>query len=516
MDSEYEGTRELRDLQPGQSVGGFRLVRALGQGGFGVAWLAVDPDKQDAHRAGEVVLKFLHAQYRRHAEVVAEFRRSYRVVQSLTHQWICPLYNLGEDERFGVFQVMAFVPGLTLTQYLQQGGNPGQCLEVSEVVRLLRSAAVALDFAHGRNIVHRDVKPDNLMVNPENGSVTILDFGLAADLQRSLTALHGQAQAPVRGTPLYMSPEQWGCKPDQHTGAMDQYSLAVVAWQMLVGKAPWEGTSEVVRAAVLQDPVPALPESLAYLQGVFERALAKDWRDRYPCVEQFVEALAVGDPGQPGKNPSLSTQLQERHQTLSRTHAQARQLRKQGRYEDAIAILESLDEALTRRRDEALYKNCCTNRDRVRDLSQRVELAVHHVDLPELHSMLAELIQLQPENDEWIRLREKVQQLEEADRPPKDDAVPAGDGVDTEFRLATDDDESDDDEDFGDGVEVVAAKLTQLPAVTPKEPTTSKGDWDQFAEFVGKLTMLGVAVWGLGNAFKVVSGIFSWFLGLFS
>jgi formylglycine-generating enzyme required for sulfatase activity len=414
MDSDYEGTREIRDLQPGQCVGRFQLVRVLGQGGFGVAWLAVDPEKQDEFRAGEVVLKFLHAEYRWQREVVAEFRRSYRVVQSLTHQSICPLYDLGEDGRFGVFQVMAFVPGQTLTQYLQQQVPGGQGLELSEVVRWLRPVAEALDFAHGKGIVHRDIKPDNLMVNELTGEVSVLDFGLAADLQRSLARLPSQPVRPVRGTPCYMSPEQWKCLTEQQNGAMDQYSLAVVAWQMLVGAVPWGGAPEVVRAAVLNDPIPSLPDRLGHLQSVFERAMAKDWRDRYECVVGFVEALAVGGPGQSVVNRPLTAQLQERRQALSRAHAQARQLQQLGQYAGAVAVLDGLDPALWGQRDEHLYAECCASRDRVLQLRQQVEAAVQKLELQNLGSVVAELVRLEPEEGEWVRLLEELSEVTES------------------------------------------------------------------------------------------------------
>ena len=397
-------TGDFSDLQPDRFVGRFRLLRRLGEGGFGVAWLAADPKRQDEHRGGEVVLKFLHPEYRRHEDVVAEFQKSYRVVQALIHQSICPLFDLEEDARHGVFQVMAYVPGMTLHKYLKTQDPDKRGLGMQQTLRWLRPAAGALDFAHGRGIVHRDVKPANLMVNPDTGDLTVLDFGLAADLQRSLSSLPSQTTIPVRGTPIYMPPEQWQAVRSEQQPALDQYSLAVVAWQMLTGSPPWEGDRETVRLAVLFDPVPGLPEHLGQLQGVFEKALAKDWRQRFGNVTEFVDALAAGHAGLRGSVKPLTQQLEERRQTLSRAHAQARQLQKQGHYEQAVKVLEGLDAALWGQRDDLLLRQCIASRDRVAVLKKQVEAAVQKLELQGLRTVVQELAGLEPSEEEWTRL----------------------------------------------------------------------------------------------------------------
>ena len=397
-------TGDFSDLQPDRYIGRFRLLRRLGEGGFGVAWQAVDPQKQDEHRSGEVVLKFLHPEYRRHEEVVADFKKSYRVVQQLIHQSICPLFDLGDDVRHGVYQVMPFIPGMTLQRYLRQQDPDESGLGLDEVLRWLRPAAEALDFAHGKGIVHRDVKPANLMVNPDTGELTVLDFGLAADLQRSLSSLNSQSRIPVRGTPIYMPPEQWKGVRNQQRGALDQYSLAVVAWQMLTGGPPWEGDDKTLRLAVLNDPVPPLPEPLRHLQSVFEKALAKDWDQRFGRVVDFVDALAAGGSGVSAPVKSLTQQLEERRQSLSRAHAQARQLQKQGHYAAAVKVLEGLDEALWGQRDEQLLQQCIASRDRVQVLRKQVATAVQKLELRGLRAVLEELVELEPGEEEWGRL----------------------------------------------------------------------------------------------------------------
>ena len=401
-------TGDFSDLQPDRYVGRFRLVRYLGEGGFGVAWQAADPKKQDEHRGGEVVLKFLHPEYRRHAEVVADFKESYRRVQKLIHQWICPLFDLEEDARHGVFQVMAYVPGMTLHKYLRKVDPEDRGVSMDEVQRWLRPAAQALDFAHGKGIVHRDIKPANLMVNPDTGELTVLDFGLAADLQRSLASQPSQTGIPVRGTPIYMPPEQWRGQRSEQRSALDQYSLAVVAWQMLTGAPPWEGDRETVRLAVLNDPLPQLPQRFGHLQGVFEKAMAKDWKQRFGRVVEFVDALAAGGIGVQAPKKSLTQQLEERRQSLSRAHAQARQLQKQGHYAAAVKVLEGLDAALWGQRDEQLLQQCIASRDLVQVLRKQVETAVQKLELHGLRPVVEELVGLEPGEEEWGRLLGKL------------------------------------------------------------------------------------------------------------
>ncbi|MEY2725784.1 MAG: Serine/threonine-protein kinase PrkC [Planctomycetota bacterium] len=424
MDSEYEDTRGFRDLQPGQLVGRFRLVRALGKGGFGITWLAVDPDKRDEYRTGQVVLKFLRPEFRGDDKIVAGFRKSYRAVQALNHQSICPMYELGEDRRFGVFQVMGFVSGVTLTDYLQEQDVAGQGLPLAEVVRLLHPAAEALDFAHGKGLVHRDIKPDNLMVNTETGVVTLLDFGLAIDLRASLAALPGDMRVPEEGTPYYMSPEQWIGLNREQTAAMDQYSLAVVAWRMLAGTVPWVGARDHVRSAVINDPVPQLPRHLGNLQTVFQRALAKNWQDRFETVTQFIEVL--GTRRAQVCTPALRyfRDQKDRRETLSRVHARARQLQQQGQYEQAVQLLEGLHPAWWDRRDQQLLRECVEARDRVQQLRQQVYTAVKTTQVRNLHGLIRELRELQPENEEWMEIQQDLPQP----LPGLFDAVAATDG----------------------------------------------------------------------------------------
>ncbi|MFN5437684.1 MAG: protein kinase domain-containing protein, partial [Planctomyces sp.] len=147
----------------GQQVGRFILQRQLGVGGMGEAWLAVDPQRRDEQRAGEVVLKFLLAELRRSEDWVEEFKGAYRRVQGLNHQHICALYDLGHDTRFGVFQVMQYVRGITLSRHLRAVDADGQGLPLSAVLQVLRPVAQALDYAHLQGLVHRDIKPANLM-----------------------------------------------------------------------------------------------------------------------------------------------------------------------------------------------------------------------------------------------------------------------------------------------------------------------------------------------------------------
>ena len=422
----------------GQQVGRFILQRQLGVGGMGEAWLAVDPQRRDEQRAGEVVLKFLLAELRRSEDWVEEFKGAYRRVQGLNHQHICALYDLGHDTRFGVFQVMQYVRGITLSRHLRAVDADGQGLPLSAVLQVLRPVAQALDYAHLQGLVHRDIKPANLMIGETPGVVTVLDFGLAADLRNTLS-LHSMATVPVRGTPQYMAPEQWRGRRRDQRGATDQYAVAVVAWQMLVGEPPYCGDTEIVRLAVLQDPVPELPAELQMLQPVFQRAMAKDWQQRFSSVQEFLQALelagrtavsvaaAVPAAGsvvsavavrQPPVDDAESpvARLGRMEKLLIEAHGAADQLRQRGKFVEALSALDGLPESLHSQRDMTLYQRCVAGRDQVQQLSAEYHRAVEQLQRYDVRRCLQKLREIQPDEAEWAAA---ITELERLPQPPQ-------------------------------------------------------------------------------------------------
>jgi formylglycine-generating enzyme required for sulfatase activity len=155
-------------------------------------------------------------------------------------------------------------------------------------LRIVAACADGLDYAHQQKVIHRDVKPENVMYDPATGTVHLIDFGLAAEIRESLSR-YSQGFVAQAGTERYMSPEQW-LGQLQNAGC-DQWALGVMAWELLTGVAPYHGSGMTLGFAVCQAPVPKLPSQLSVLQPVFERVLQKQACDRYGTCREFVEEL---------------------------------------------------------------------------------------------------------------------------------------------------------------------------------------------------------------------------------
>ena len=244
------GWASVPELATGIRLLGRYLVKGeLGSGGMGVVYRCLD------EVAGiEVAVKALPRLVARNSLEMEDVRKNFQLVHKLHHPHIAAATNLERDETTGdYYLVMELAPGMNLHQY--RGRRPGGRLPLSQVLPILRQVAEALDYAHGEGIIHRDVKPRNIMV-AESGRVKVLDFGLAAQLQSSMSRV-SQAHFSTSGTGPYMAPEQWrGRRQDART---DQYSLAVTAYELLAGELPFENSDAVIlREAVLHDEAPAI------------------------------------------------------------------------------------------------------------------------------------------------------------------------------------------------------------------------------------------------------------------
>jgi len=212
------------------------------------------------------------------------FRREARVAANLTHPNIVTIYEVGEDQGLQ-FIAMQYLPGRDLRRILQDEGT----LPLARVATIVTQVAAALDYAHTRGLVHRDVKPSNIIVDDE-GHATLTDFGLVRAVEGTGLTTTGA----VLGTPEYMSPEQ--AEGKDVSAASDIYSLGVVAYEMLAGQAPFTGksTPAVLHAHVYETPPPLrerrreLPKEIETVVG---RALAKQPADRYPSAAELAAAL---------------------------------------------------------------------------------------------------------------------------------------------------------------------------------------------------------------------------------
>lgn len=309
-------------VEPGMVVDRFELDRFLGNGGMGEVWLAIDPQRRDDRRAGHVVLKFLRQDIRLCAQAVNDFQTAYRRVQDLIHENICALLELGNDANLGTFQVMHYVSGSALDQIISERRKSGNGrFSLKEVIDYLSPVARALDYAHEHEIIHRDIKPGNIMVDGETGRVRVVDFGLAAEVRTSMSQ-HSQAKSAISGTESYMAPEQWMGRSQD--GRSDQYSLGVVVWEMLTGGLPFVGSGMQLAFAVTNAELPSLPDDLQLFQEVLGTALAKNPADRFATCQELIanlwearnresaprqgaESRSAGSPSESTSNPTQAT-----------------------------------------------------------------------------------------------------------------------------------------------------------------------------------------------------------------
>lgn len=301
------------DTLVGTSIGGYTLVKLLGAGGMGTVYLANDPTIGQ-----QVAVKVIRTDLDAYTDsasaqmALERFRQEARAVASLDHLHILPLYRYGEEETpqgQRSYMIMQYRPEGSLWDWLRRradlaagSAQPTQSeassglpvswpLGLEETSEYLQQAASALQYAHDRGIVHRDVKPANflLRIDLHDKSVHLLlsDFGLAKVFTNS------SATNTILGTPTYMAPEQFegAARPES-----DQYALAVMIYYLLAGRPPFEGDPMRLMRQHLSADVPSItafnPRISPSLNGIFARAMAKQPEQRFPSVAAFAEAFA--------------------------------------------------------------------------------------------------------------------------------------------------------------------------------------------------------------------------------
>lgn len=263
----------------GQTVSHYKVLERLGGGGMGVVYRA-----EDVRLARHVALKFLPADLSSDSVARQRFTREARSASALDHVHICTIYDIGETPEGGLFIAMAYYDGETLDRRIARGP-----IAPPEAALIAHQVADGLARAHQANIVHRDVKPANLMLTRE-GVVKILDFGIAKLPRSDRLTREGMAV----GTLTYMSPEQArGEEPDPRS---DLWSLGVVLYEMLTGEPPFHGKGQAgTLHAVLYAERPSLaehlPEEHRELEGVVEKALTRDPQQRYRDAHAMSAAL---------------------------------------------------------------------------------------------------------------------------------------------------------------------------------------------------------------------------------
>jgi serine/threonine protein kinase len=230
----------------GQQLGRYRLLRLLGSGGMGEVYLANDPRIEQ-----QVAIKVIRAEVSPYPEnteakeAARLFEREAKAIAKLDHPNILPLFDYGEVNISGTtvsYIVMPYRKEGTLATWLRDPNNT-RLLSLQDVTHFINQAADALQHAHDNHIIHQDVKPSNFLIRarrefPSRPDLFLADFGIS----KISTATSSMSQS-IRGTPTYMAPEQWDGRP---VPASDQYSLAIMAYQILTGHPPFQGRLEQV------------------------------------------------------------------------------------------------------------------------------------------------------------------------------------------------------------------------------------------------------------------------------
>ncbi|WP_129630612.1 serine/threonine-protein kinase [Candidatus Oscillochloris fontis] len=272
-----------------QRLGRYEITALLGRGGMAAVYAATDTLLQRA-----VALKVLYPQYSDDPTLIERFSREAVIAASLEHPHIVPVYDVGEHDGMA-YMAMKLLHGETLQDLLQRAG----ALPAAEICALLQPVAAALDYAHCRGVVHRDIKPGNIFLCATSAGppqVMLTDFGIAKRLDAPGLTTTGS----LLGTPDYMAPEQIAGQPvDART---DVYALGMLVFRALTGRRAFEGSTQDILLAHLYQMPPAPSSVVSGLDPAFDpiimRAVATDPANRFPTASAFVAALAALDVGQ--------------------------------------------------------------------------------------------------------------------------------------------------------------------------------------------------------------------------
>jgi serine/threonine protein kinase len=287
----------------GIQLGRYQVHQMLGSGGMGEVYLA-----EDSRIRRQVAIKVVRSELAPYLDsegarqAARLFEREMEVISQLDHPYILPLYDYGETEVSGgtviTYMVMPYRPEGSLLTWLRQRETP-ESLALQDVAIFIRQAASALQHAHKHQVIHQDVKPSNFLIRvrpeePEHPDLLLTDFGIS----RLTTTLSNTSQT-IRGTPTYMAPEQWEGRPSY---ASDQYALAIMAYELLLGRSPFEDRPGLmmVKHMTLTPPEPSSlnPVLPPEVDAVLLQALAKKPEARFASISAFANALLQASIGE--------------------------------------------------------------------------------------------------------------------------------------------------------------------------------------------------------------------------
>ncbi|HEY6318192.1 MAG TPA: protein kinase, partial [Acidimicrobiia bacterium] len=284
----------MEPAAPDRTLGGrYRLLRPIARGGMATVWLG-----EDTLLARRVAIKTLHQELAAEPTVRTRFRNEAISSASIEDPGIVAIYDAGDDDGV-VYIVMEYVEGRDLRRLLDERGT----LPVSAASHIAERVALALDQAHGHGVVHRDVKPANVLV-ADDGRVKVTDFGIAkaASLRDDLTST-----GTVLGTARYLAPEQ--VRGDPTDARVDVYATGLLLYEMLTGRLPFRGDTDMATAlARLTVPPAPLPTSVPRgVAAIVERCLADDPAHRFPTAAALASALASAEGDVTTPNEVTST-----------------------------------------------------------------------------------------------------------------------------------------------------------------------------------------------------------------
>ena len=279
-------------------VGRYKIKSELGRGGMATVYRAYDPSFDR-----EVAIKVLPREMVHNLVFRARFKRELKLIASLEHPAIVPVYDVGEEEDGRQYFVMRYMGGESLSDWIKKGA-----LSLQDTTIIIERLASALDYAHSKGIVHRDIKPDNVLFDETNHPY-LTDFGIAKLAETAVSATGGGG---TMGTPAYVSPEQaQGAKVD---GRADIYGMGVMIYEMLTGNKPYDADSPMsVAVRHITEPIPDIlqdrPDLPMDVDTVIRTAMAKDKEDRFPTAVDLARALGRVAFGDDRTTPVNSTLL---------------------------------------------------------------------------------------------------------------------------------------------------------------------------------------------------------------
>lgn len=273
----------------GQTLNRYKILSLLGEGGMGAVFKARDVTLQR-----DIALKVMHPHLSRQSNFRQRFLQEARAAAQLDHPGIVQVHDFGQEKSL-LYIVMEFIPGANLRQMLREIKGQGKWILLEETIQIIRLVSLALDYAHRQGVLHRDIKPDNIMMKPEAGDElpyrpVLTDLGLAR-------LLHGQRitqEGTSMGTPAYMSPEQALGQPTD--ARSDVYSLGILFYELATGQLPFpiKSLADAIHYHTEERPPPphsVRPDLPANLSVAILKALEKNPEDRFPDAAALAETL---------------------------------------------------------------------------------------------------------------------------------------------------------------------------------------------------------------------------------